>query len=96
MESLDLAERAFDRQAQNLAEKYRGTDPIPEEARKQLSEIVEKQFAIRQKRRELELHHLEGQLTRLREAIEKRNASRDAIIKQRVGQLLGDHDEVGF
>jgi hypothetical protein len=67
-----------------------------DELKKQLTEQVTKQFEVRQQRRGIELKRLEGELQRLREAIERRNKVRDQLIERRVADLMGTDADLGF
>ncbi len=60
--------------------------------KKELEELVDRHFDIRQKRRQLELKRLEEELKRLREAMQRRNDVRKALVKKRVSELLGEEN----
>jgi hypothetical protein len=66
------------------------------EMKKQLQQVVEKQFEVRQERRNLELKRLDTEIQRLREAIERRTKARDKIVEQRLSDLLGIEGELSF
>jgi len=98
MAKLDQADMELETATNQLAEQYR--HPSSEEDKKKLREgltdVVEKHFQVRQERRQLELKRLEKQLDHLRGVIEKRTAGKDAIIKGRMTQLLGEQDDLSF
>jgi hypothetical protein len=87
----------LDRQTRELAMRCRqapkeqGTD-----MKKQLQEMVNTQFDVRQERRNLELKRLDTEIQRLRDTIERRTKARDEIVKQRVSDLLGVEGELSF
>jgi hypothetical protein len=94
MAALARKDMELERACFELAERYRRA-PKGEEKDKIRAEIeakVTEHFILRQERRELELSRLREQLERLAQALKKREDSRDEIIGQRVGQLLGDSD----
>ena len=62
----------------------------------ELSEIVNKHFDVRQKRRELQLKRMEDELQRLREAIATRNKSRDTIVTNHIKELVGEERDLEF
>ena len=62
----------------------------------QVEELVNKHFEVRQQRRSLELKRLEGELQRLREAIDRRSKARKEIVEKRVSELIGREDELRF
>jgi hypothetical protein len=64
--------------------------------KKQLTELVNEQFTVRQERRVLELKRLEEELERLRKAIEARSEVRDEMVAKRISQLLGEENELDF
>jgi len=87
----------LEQQTLDLAERLRRapTDER-EKLQTQLSELVNKHFDVRQQRRELQLKRMEAELGRLRDAIKQRNETRDAIIKERMTELVGDAKGLGF
>jgi hypothetical protein len=98
MEKLDTAEARLDARSQDITVRYRATtsESDRDALRGDLEDVVLQQFEVRQQRRQLELERLERQLKRLRESIDKRTSSRDALIKQRVEQLVGENSDLGF
>jgi len=87
----------LDRQTRDLAMSYRRA-PEAERAKikAKISELVAKQFEVRQERRLLEVKRLEEEIKRLRETIERRKDAREGLVKKRVGQLIGDDDDLNF
>jgi hypothetical protein len=98
MERLNSTEARLEARARDISAQYRATtnETRRDELRGDLEDVVLQQFEVRQERRQLELEHLERQLKRLREAIEKRSGSRDQLIKQRIEQLVGEESGLGF
>jgi len=62
----------------------------------ELSELVNKHFDVRQKRRELQLKRMEDELQRLREAISSRNKSRESIVTSHMKELIGEERDLEF
>ena len=93
MYKLLVAERDLERQERELSIQYRRA-PGPQRAavKAELKELVGKHFEVRQQRRMLELKGLEKELRRLREAIDRRNEARDALVGKRITQLIGEDD----
>lgn len=91
------ADREYDRQTMELAERYRkATEQERDAIRKELAEVVTKHFEARQQRRELELKRMDEQLARLRDAIKRRQDSRRQIIDRRVSELVGSDSNLDF
>ncbi len=87
----------LDRRTHELGMQCRQAPPEQRERmQRELREVVNKQFEIRQQRRTLELKRIEGELQRLRETIERRAKNREQIIERRVGELTGREDDLGF
>ena len=64
--------------------------------RRQLKDLVDRHFDVRQQRRLLEVKRLEEELQRLREAINQRNEAREELVGERISELLGDETEPKF
>ena len=98
MAKLDQADMEAENATREFVERYRRAASKEErdEIRERLGVEVTTHFQVRQKRRELELKRLEKQLDHLRGVIEKRTAGKDAIIKGRMTQLLGEQDDLSF
>jgi hypothetical protein len=84
--------------ARELAERFRQTKDEEARAklREEISAAVTKHFEVRQERRKVELERLQKQIDELATSLERRQASRDAIIKRRLAELLGEEDELSF
>lgn len=97
MQELDRTEGEVMQQCAELAMKFRQTPKAEREAlKKQLAEVVNRHFDLRQKRRDLQLKRLEEELQRLREASERRTKAREEIVNRRIAELLGEQDDLGF
>jgi hypothetical protein len=97
MSKLLEADREYERRTMDLAERYRRVGEGDRGAlRKELAEVVTKHFEVRQQRRELELKRMDEQLARLRDAIKKRQESRQRIIDRRVSELVGSDGSLDF
>jgi hypothetical protein len=93
MEKLIRTDVELDRQSRDLAERFRGASKDEQDdIKKKLSDVVTKQFEARQERRTLELKHLEDEIKRIRESIDKRNQGKQQIVDRRVSELLGQDD----
>jgi hypothetical protein len=62
----------------------------------ELTELVQRHFDVRQQRRRWLLQLLEEELARTREAIEARQAARDALIQRRIQELTGTQPVLDF
>jgi chromosome segregation ATPase len=97
MRKLDQAEREIERKCIDLSMRFRDAAKEDRAAvQKELAESVNKHFDLRQQRRELQLKRLEEELQRLRDAIKRREEAREQIVKKRVGELLGEGDDMRF
>jgi hypothetical protein len=97
MYGLLAADMQLERQSGALAEAFRRAAPDDRaKIKTELTSIVNKHFDVRQKRRELQMKRLETELQRLREAIAKRNESREAIVAERISQLAGETKDLEF
>ena len=87
----------LERDSRQLAAQYQqAATEKREEIKKEVGELVSKQFNVRQQRRNLELKRLEDQLQRLREAVSRREKARKELVEKRVSELLGINQEVDF
>jgi septal ring factor EnvC (AmiA/AmiB activator) len=87
----------LDRRTREMGVQFRQAPPEQRERMKQeIHQLVNKQFEVRQQRRTLELKRIEGELQRLREAIERRAKNREQLIERRVSELTGREDDLGF
>lgn len=97
MYELEKSDADLERQTFELTQRFRATPRDQQEAvKKQIAEVVEKHFDVRQARRQLQLKRLQEELEQLRTAIDRRNQIRAAIIDRRVGELTGKTSDVDF
>jgi hypothetical protein len=84
----------LERRSMEMGQKIRHA--TEEEAKKQaateLREMLNKLFDLRQQEREKSLQQLESEVKEVREALERRKAKRDEMIKHRFDQLTGRAD----
>jgi membrane carboxypeptidase/penicillin-binding protein PbpC len=94
---MDPKEAELDRKARELAgNMHREQDAAKKATLKiELHTVVAQQFQMRQQRRMEDLTRLEDEVKKLRDAMEKREKSKDAIISKRVSELTGE-DDIGF
>lgn len=95
---LNAEDADLGRQIQGLAAKYKDATGAEDRTslEKQISDIVAKQFTVRQSLREKQLAELETQLQRLRTIHSERANQRDRIVADRVQQLLRDAVGLGW
>jgi hypothetical protein len=80
----------LEQQSRALARDYRNVpEGQREKVKKQIVELINKQFDVRQQRRALELKRLEDQLKQLREMVEKRAKARKDLVEKRITELIG-------
>jgi hypothetical protein len=97
MYKLVKADMDLERQSRELAMQYRRASSDEQAKLKdKIKEVVAKHFDVRQERRALDLKRLETQLQKLRESIERRKQARDKLVDQRVSELVGHEEEMGF
>lgn len=97
MLELEQSESQHAARADELAVRYRQAGGEErDELRQQLRTAIQEHFEIRQKKRLLQLRRIEEEVKRLRDAISKREASREAIIDRRFAELVGEETEPGF
>jgi hypothetical protein len=94
---MDPKEAEFENKSRELAGSLqREQDPAKKATIKvELQTAVAQQFQMRQQRRMEELTRLEEEVKKLRDAMEKREKGKDAIIAKRVAELTGEED-IGF
>jgi hypothetical protein len=91
---LQQKDMAFEQEASQLASQYQGAPKEEQEKiKKQIVEIVNKQFDVRQQRRALELKRLESELKRLREIVDRRAKARKQLVDKRVTELVGPEEQ---
>lgn len=88
----------LEEQSRELAMQYRhASTEDREKIKKQVVEIVTKQFEVRQQRRSLEVKRLEDALKNLRGIVERRAKAREKLVEKRVADLVGPEEpEVQF
>jgi hypothetical protein len=97
MAALNQADFDLSQQTQELSERLRSAKKEDrEKVKTEITQTVTKHFDVRQQRRELQIKRMEDELKKLREAITKRNESKDQIIKKRMAELVGNEDDLGF
>jgi hypothetical protein len=97
MEELFRKDQQLDCQAHELAKQCQtATAEKREQIKKELEETVNKQFDVRQQRRNLELKRLEEQLQRVRDTVSRRDKARKQIVEKRVSELIGLERELEF
>ena len=96
--ALEEKEQKIAEEVQKIADQYKSATDKEERAKlkKQLEELSGQQFDIRQQYRGLEVKHLETELARIRDSIQKRTENREQIIKRRVAQLVHEEDDLEF
>lgn len=97
MFELMKSDHDMERQEFDLSEQLRQAKGEPRDAlKKQIQELVQKHFDVRQKRRQLNLTRIEQDLQRMRDELKRREEARESIIKRRTMELVGDRDELDF
>jgi len=71
-------------------------DAMRGDVRQKIAEMLDKQFALRQQRREREIQQIEDRVKKLREALGKRASAKDKIIERRINDLLSDAEGLGW
>ena len=90
-----LKKTKLDRQAEHMGEKLRGEDvKDKEQASKEIREILEQSFELKQELMKMEVSGLEGEIQKLKEMVEKRQANKKAMIDRRVKELTGKEAEL--
>jgi hypothetical protein len=72
------------------------TDLQRSEIRTKLGDILSKQFDARQKRHRQEIEALEAKVAKLKDLVNKRQASREEIVTRRLEQVLRDSQGLGW
>jgi hypothetical protein len=91
-------ENRLDHSVDELAKKL-GDAKSDEERSKiktQLSEILENQFDLRQKRHLEEIKALEAKVKKLKDLVEKRQENRRGIVAKRLDLILSDAEGLGW
>lgn len=84
-------EKRLENDSRELARKYRETDDEAEKERikKEMLDLLDQIFDLRQANREFEIERLEKRLAEAKENNRKRLENKDQIIEQRLAELLG-------
>jgi hypothetical protein len=84
--------------ASQLAQKYIKTEKEEEkrEIRKQLNDVLNKQFEAHLQQQKKELEELEKQIENLRKILQKRQDAREKIIERRFEQLVQEAEGLGW
>ncbi len=97
MYKLLRADAELEQRTRDLALQYRRAPKDQQEKiEAELQKLVGEHFDVRQQRRLLELKRLEQELKRLQDSIDRRNAAREQIVKDRVRELLGTDEGLRF
>jgi hypothetical protein len=72
------------------------TDLQRSEFRTRLGDVLTKQFDARQKRHRQEIEALEAKVAKLKELVNKRQASREEIVTRRLEQIVRDSQGLGW
>jgi hypothetical protein len=72
------------------------SDSDRDKLKTKLSDLLEKQFDVRQKRHEKEIEALEAQVKKLKELVQKRQENRRDIVAKRLEQLVRDAQGLGW
>jgi hypothetical protein len=72
------------------------TDNEKEKVKTKLSEVLEKQFDLRQKRHNQQIEALEAQVKKLKELVGKRQENRKDIVSKRLDQLQREAQGLGW
>ena len=62
----------------------------------QLTEVLEKQFDLRQKRHQDEIKELEAKVKKLKDLVDKRQENRKEIVAKRLDQIMSDAEGLGW
>ncbi len=97
MYKLMKADAELDRQSRDLAGQYRQASPEKrDQIRRQVEQVVNQHFEVRQERRLLELKRLKEELQSLQEAIDRRTKVRKELVEKRISDLLGSEEHPKF
>jgi hypothetical protein len=97
-QKLHSAEVEAANEARSLSERIAKaeSDAQREELKTALREALVRQFDAQQKRRSEEIASIEERLSKLKETLQKRGTSKDAIVGRRLDQLMGVKDELAW
>ncbi len=93
-----MEEMNLTREANDLVRQLREakTDNDKEKIKTKLSEVLEKQFDLRQKRHTSQIEALEAQVKKLKELVDKRKENRKEIVSKRLDQLQREAQGLGW
>jgi len=84
-----IDDRFMDRQARQLAQRYRSADAADQpRLRKELAELTERHFNLRQAERQREIEEISGRVEKLRVSQQKRQQQKTEVIERRLQNLL--------
>jgi hypothetical protein len=91
-------EQQLAHRANELARQLRDvkTDIDKDKLKALLTETLERQFDLRQKRHTTEIENLEAQVKKLKELVQKRQEARRDIINKRLDQLKSEAEGLGW
>jgi hypothetical protein len=92
------AENTLAHRADELARKLGGakSETDRSQIKTELTDVLEKQFDLRQKRHHDEIAALESKVKKLKDLVERRQENRREIIAKRVDQILRDAEGLGW
>ena len=98
MHPLVQQEAVAEQEVVEMIESYKRTENDVERSKikSKLAALLEKEFDLQQKRRDLELGRAEARLKKVRELWKKRSDARQTIIDKRLDQLLREADGLGW
>jgi len=96
--STNSAESVLARRAEEMARKLGEAKSESERSqiKTELTDLLEKQFGLRQKRHQEEIAALEAKVKKLKELVEKRQENRREIIAKRLDQILSNAEGLGW
>ena len=91
-------ENALSRKSEELAKKLVASKSEGEKSKLEgeLTEVVEKQFDLRQKRYTDEIETLEAKIKKLKSLVEKRQENKKEIVSKRIKQVYSDAEGLGW
>ena len=98
MHPLVQEEAVAEREVVELIDSYKRTENDVERSKikSKLAALLEKEFDLQQKRRDLELSRAEARLKKVRDLWKKRSDARQTIIDKRLDQLIREADGLGW
>ena len=95
MFKLQQKDMELEEQAHQLVMQYQSPETSKgdrEKIKQEVTDVVNKQFEVRQQRRALELKRLEEELKRLREIVERRAKAKKELVEKRISELIGPEE----